>query len=234
MGFGLTQSSGSGDIVPVVKYDGRAGRLSRVDRADGMNTPVDITRSFRAILDLQNVEVGWMQFQAGAAPEFTLVKLGDPMPARPTPDHKQGVRVMMLLDKGCGRDGALDLRELATAARVGVSGLDALHDAYMAAAESKAGKLPVVELKDTVAVTSGSGAQKSTNYQPVFAIIGWADRPANLVHVPTAQSGARAPTPISAAPAPLTSAPPSTGSTVVAPPPAARAPVADAGLGDFG
>jgi hypothetical protein len=40
-----------------------------------------------------------------------------------------------------------------------------------------------VVLKTTMPITSGSGEKKSTNYQPVFEISGWAPRPVDLVHV---------------------------------------------------
>jgi len=82
-----------------------------------------------------------------------------------------------------------------------------------------------VALKDTIGVTSGQGAQKSTNYQPVFEIVGWAGRPADLVHKPKMRSGATATR--TEAPEPFSSSatPPSTGSTKVEPP-AAKAPEA--------
>lgn len=220
MGFGFNYDTQSnGDIIPVVKYDARAGRLFRVDRADRINTPVDITRSFKAVVDLENVEVGYMNFATGGAPDFVMTKLGNPLPQRPTNDHKQGVRIMMKLGKDCGGD----IRELATVAKVGLKGLDDLHTAYEGARERQAGQLPIVVLKDTLAVTSEGQGQKSTNYQPVFEIVGWADRPKDLVFKPKSRSA----TPSVAAPAPATQAsatPPATGSTQVSAPAAAPAP----------
>jgi hypothetical protein len=53
-----------------------------------------------------------------------------------------------------------------------------------------------VVLKTTMPITSGSGDKKSTNYQPVFEISGWAPRPVDLVHVgkgSTAQAGTAQP-----------------------------------------
>lgn len=230
MGFGLSyDAQGNGDIIPLVKYDARAGRLFRVDRADRVNTPIDITRNFKAVIDLENIEVGYMNFATGGAPDFVLTKLGEPMPQRPTPDHKQGVRIMMKLGKDCGAD----VRELATVAKVGLKGLDDLHTAYEQSRESKAGQLPIVVLKDTIAVTSEGQGQKSTNYQPVFEIVGWAPRPADLVHKPKTRNGTSASIAAPAAAAPVASAPPSTGSTQVsAPAPAAPAPAASVAPGD--
>ena len=94
-----------------------------------------------------------------------------------------------------------------------MKGIDLLHDDYLAGVKANAGKLPVVALDDTVPIESGSGAKKSTNYQPVFKIVSWVKRPADLENS-TGRSEAKA------APAATQKSPPSTGSTRAAPPPA--------------
>lgn len=173
----LTPTASSGDFTDIVKYDARAGRIFRVDRADdGTKTPVDITRSFRAVLDFENVEVGYILFPRGGVPDLQMVPHGSPMPARPTPEHKQGIRLHIKLSPACGGD----VRELAGTANAFLVGINAVHDAYLAGAKANLGKLPVVVLEDTIAVESGSGTKRSTNYQPVFAIAGWAPRPADM------------------------------------------------------
>lgn len=221
MGFGLNyDSQASGDIIPICKFDARAGRMFRVDRKDGNNTPVDITRAFRAVFDLENVEVGFIDFNTGGAPAFTLVPLGDPMPNNPGNGAKQGIRIMMRLSKDCGGD----VRELATCAKAAMRGLDQLHSAYQAAAGDNPNKLPVVAIKDTIPITSEGQGQKTTNYQPVFEIVSWADRPPDLVFKPKGRGRGEAPT--------QRPTPPSTGSTQV-PPPVAKEP-AMAGGDDFG
>jgi hypothetical protein len=78
-----------------------------------------------------------------------------------------------------------------------------------------------VVLKTTVPITSGSGEKKSTNYQPVFEIAGWAPRPVDLVHVSKGASQAPA----------TQAAAPSTGSTPVGPPAAKQPELNDAGFG---
>lgn len=227
MSFGMNYDTApSGDIVPVLKFDARAGRFFRVDRVDGTNTPTDITRSLKMVADLENVECGWINFATGGAPDFVVAKIGTPMPARPSPDHKQGVRILLKLSKDCGGD----IRELSTTAKSALRGLEEIHTAYQAARESQAGQLPVLALKDTIGITTGSGAQKSTAYQPVFEIVGWSARPTDLVFKPK-NGGASA----AAGSTPSSSTPPSTGSKQVdAPKPApAPAPAAD-DLEDFG
>jgi hypothetical protein len=225
MALGFNYSSGgseSGDIVPFVKYDARAGRFFRNDRSEQngayTNNAVDITSTFKAVMDLENLEVGYLLFAAGAAPQFLLVKLGDPMPHKPADAKwKQGVRVMMKLHQSCGGD----VRETSSNAAAFLKGFDDLHTLYEAGKAANPGKLPIVVLKTTVPITSGSGEKKSTNYQPVFEIAGWAPRPVDLVHVSKGASQAPA----------TQAAAPTTGSTPVGPPAAKQPELNDAGFG---
>lgn len=186
MSLGLPQNTAGGaDRTPVVKYDARAGRIFRLDRtqgADGWSTDqVEITVGFSAVMDLENIEVGWLNFPAGGAPEMTLVKHGQPLPAKPSDRHKGGFRVLMKLGKASGGD----LREMAANAQVSIGGMDTLHNAYEAAKGANPGKLPLVVLEKTTAVTT-SGKDKdgrpqtSTNYAPVWSISKWVARPADL------------------------------------------------------
>lgn len=218
MALGLNlNGSGSGDIIPYVKYDSRAGRVSRSDRKQGpdgsfFSELVDITSNFKAVFDMENIEVGYFMFAAGSAPQCVVAPIGAPMPARPTGEGwKQGVRVMVKLHQSCGGD----VREMSSNATSFLRGFNILHDAYEAAKQANAGKLPVVSLISTQPVTSGQGAKKSTNYQPHFEITGWVTRPADLIFVSKATPHK------TAVPAVEYAAPPSTGSTVVSPPAAA-------------
>jgi hypothetical protein len=206
--------------TPIVKYDARAGRWFRVD---GKDSVVDISNGFAAVFDLAQIDIGWALFAAGAPPSTSFARVPAPMPPQPSPDHKRSVRLMLKLSKTAGGD----VREVLTQAGIVQAAIDALHDAYMAAPEAREGKLPVVACPSTEAVVQamGNGA-KSTNYKPVLQIVNWVPRPADL----PLTSG---PVPVAVAgPAPV-AAPPSTGSTVAAPPApkAAPAPLPPA-LGD--
>jgi hypothetical protein len=181
MALGLNyDTSGGGDFLPIVKYDARAGRIFRIDREDRINTPIDITRSFKAVVDLENIEVGWLDFNTGGAPVMALARYGDTFPANPGGQAKQGVRMLMKLGKECGSD----VREMATSAKAAMRGIDALHTAYQEGEKQNPGKLPVVALKDTIAISSEGSGVKTTNYQPVFEIIGWVARPVDLEYKP--------------------------------------------------
>lgn len=217
LGLSFDVGGGNGDIIDIVKYDARSGRIFRRDYDGAEYNSVDISRSFKAVFDMENIEVGTIAFGTGA-PSFAVAPLGTKPPPAPTPDHKPGARLMIKLGKDCGGD----IREIASTAKAFLRGLDELHNAYLAGSIDNPGKLPIVVLKDTLGITTGEGAKKSTNYQPVFEIVGWAPRPADLVFVPRAAPQAPAPAPAARAPA--------TGSKPAVPPPPAAAPTAD----DFG
>lgn len=227
LGMSFGGSGDGGDIIAFCKYDARSGRVFRPDRkqaADGsyVSENVDITSTFKAVIDMENIEIGYLLFAAGVAPQSLLSPLGSPMPQKPAGgDWKQGARFMMKLHASCGGD----IREMSGNSASFLRGFDALHTAYEAGKAANAGKLPIVALKTTQPVTSGSGAKKSTNYEPVFEIVGWAPRPVDLVFVSKAV-GQQTEAPPSAPSAP------STGSTPVGPP-AAKQPEL-VGADDFG
>ena len=217
LGFSYGGSGGGADFLPIVKFDARAGRFFRVDREDGVSTPHDITRNFKAVFDFENLEVGWISFNAGSAPDFQMVPFGTDRGPKPSDNHKGGIRMSVKLSGECGGD----CRELAGTSGAMMKGIDLLHDEYLAGAVANPGKLPVVVLEDTIPIESGSGAKKSTNYQPVFQIIGWVKRPGGLNDGGNAQPE-KFIQPSMSAP----KAPPSTGSTRAAPP-KAKVAVAD-------
>ncbi len=198
--FGFsTEPSQGGDFLPIVKYDARAGRIFRVDRIDTGNgfesNPVDITQTFKALCDFENIEVGWIDFPVGSVPSFHLVMLEDirngknKLPDRPSEKHKNGIRFMVKLAKDCGGDKTI--REIAGTSKAFLSGIEAVYTQYIGNRDANKGKLPVIMLEKTSPVTSGSGQRSSTNYHPTFKIVGWALR-GDLTPQPKGMSGAQA------------------------------------------
>ncbi len=49
--------AGGADFLPIVKYDARSGRMARLDRDGGDNVSHDVTRTFKAVFDLENLDV---------------------------------------------------------------------------------------------------------------------------------------------------------------------------------
>lgn len=180
MALGLNTESGGGDYAEICKFDARAGRLFRVDRSEGATgwetNNVEITQGFQAIMDLDNIEVGWGLFASGVAPSFALVKLGEAMPARPSDQHKQMFRLLMKLGKASGGD----VREFGSQSKCVIASIDDLHTAYEAQKAANPGKLPLVAMTGTKQITSTGKGQSSTNYQPQWEIVRWLDRPDDL------------------------------------------------------
>src|SRR5262249_19109990 len=106
-------------ITPLIKINARDGRVIRCDREQdtrgGWTTKnVDIAADdFAAIFDLENVQVGWMNF-AGGRPDFHLVKAGADIGDPPSDSHKEGFKVRLKLSNGASGD----VRELTSTSRV--------------------------------------------------------------------------------------------------------------------
>jgi hypothetical protein len=192
MALGLNTNTGGADFVPHIRYDARAGRMFRADRAlaaDGRweTTMVDIsTPPPQFLMDLAQIEIGWLSY-AGGAPDLRMVPFGTPLPPQPSKDHKQGFRVRVYAPKLLG-----GLREFAASAKSVLAAMDALHSAFEAAPERGRGLVPVVSLASTTPVVSKTPQGSSTNYAPVFRIEKWLPRPADLPIGPIGQPAAAA------------------------------------------
>lgn len=208
--FGFsTEPSQGGDFLPILKYDARAGRFFRVDRVDNgggvfSSENVDITHNFKAVVDFDNVEVGWIDFQPGSAPSFVLVPMGNKLPDKPSTKHKNGLRFMVKLAKECTGPDGKDIREVAGTSKAFLSGVEAAYLEYQKDKPANNGKLPVLTLVKTVPIKTGSGEKTSTNYHPVFKIAGWVPR-GNLAPQPKSNGGAQ--------PQPQANTAPATGAT---------------------
>ncbi len=224
MALGLNTSTSGADFTPHMRYDARAGRLFRADRAQGSDgrwetSMVDITvPPPQFLMDLAQIEVGWLSY-TGGAPDLRMVPFGTPLPPLPSKDHRQGFRVRVYAPKLLG-----GLREFASSAKVVIAAMDALHSAYEAAPEHAQGLVPVVSLSGTAPVSSKTPQGTATNYAPVFRIEKWVARPADLPigALPTAAAPvASAPVPSPVAPAAAAHLP---TSRPVPPPPAVAVP----------
>lgn len=169
MSLGLKAFHSAGEFSPRYQYDGKAGRLSKVDRsADGAsNIKTDVTMTAPPLaLDIGSILIGWANFNTGGAPSIVMVPYGQTMPARPDPAHKAGFRAKVW----DGRDPVA--REFSSNAGVTVNAIEALWDLLTAMPEAAAGQVPVIRLVNVEPITS----QRGTNYAPVFALVQWIDR----------------------------------------------------------
>jgi hypothetical protein len=205
MALGLPVSNGGGaDRIPYIKYNGKSGRIDRVDRTQGssgdwISEEIEITDGFQAVFDMENIEIGWISFDG--VPDFRMVRVNEAMPDKPTPKHKAGFRVRMKLGKSISQNPDGDVRELSGNAGVAIAGMDKLSDAFLKGGGEK-GQLPVVKLARTTKVTAqfkdeNGKQQTSTSYEPVWEIVKWVNRPAEL-----GGAGAAAPEPAKEEPKP--------------------------------
>jgi len=178
-------NTSNGDYLPICKYDARAGRFFRVDRTQGAegewrSDHVDITDQAAFLADMHHVEVGWIGFPGGR-PDFKLVQIGDPLPEQPDAVDEKGrkiyqggFRILIKLSQDCGGD----LRHFSHGARSVVGAFDALHDVWLAAPEHvDPDKVPIIKLAGTAQVKHQTSQGATTNYAPVFEIVGWTEYP---------------------------------------------------------
>lgn len=182
MAFGISTEGGGGNYTPTVKINAKQGRVWRVDRAqsgDGQWTTdeVDITSIFQFVPDFENMQIGWMHFAAGIAPDFRMVKIGSPLADKPSADHKQGIRLLVKLGAAAGGD----LREIAATAKSILAPLDRLHDEYLTGLAANPGQVPVVKMSGMKKVDMKTAHGTNTNFEPVFEIVKWIDKPVELV-----------------------------------------------------
>lgn len=177
LGFNLETKS-SGDILPIVKWDAKAGDFIKQDRyqaGDGtwQKDEQELGLPLQIGMDLANIEIGWLSFATGA-PDFQMVKASEgQLPAQPSPDHKQAFRV---------RIGSTDLglREFSHSAKTVLRAMDALYNQYEAEAPANPGKLPVVTIAGTERIKINSPQGELTFKVPQWSITSWIDRPAMM------------------------------------------------------
>ena len=80
LGFNTTTAS-SGDILPIVKWDAKAGDFIQQDRTQGadgvwVKDEKELALPISFAMDLAEIEVGWLSFASGA-PDFQMVKASD-------------------------------------------------------------------------------------------------------------------------------------------------------------
>lgn len=165
-------------FLPIVKFDARSGKFTRVDRVQDEagnweselhEIPAD---DFEVVADLANLQIGWINFGGnGQAPDFRMVGLDDDIGDRPSDKHKEGFRLKVKLTNGAGDD----VREIASVATGFWKSMDELHCAYEKGVSKNRGKLPLVGVHEVIAVEG-----KTTTYRPDFKILKWVARPSDL------------------------------------------------------
>jgi hypothetical protein len=175
--MGIGKRRDTPNIIPRCNFDARSGKMNRCDRqqddvGEWTTTLVDITKTFGAIVDLENMEIGYIAFTPGGQPDFRMVPVGTDVGEPPSDNHKEGFRLRMKLTNGAGDD----VREFASTSKMVWQSVDELHDKYLEGSAKHKGKLPIVGIAEVAQARIASG----TFYRPIFEITGWSKRPGDL------------------------------------------------------
>jgi hypothetical protein len=173
------RKTGGGESFPLLKWDGRVGRLLTQDREQQRNgewqsVQNDVTDGFRALFDVPGVEHGYMTFPKGGAPQTLMYPMGEDIGEAPEGENwQEGLRLRVKMP---GEDFWRTLMSSA----IGLwRSLDRLHDDYCKFTKQHPGKVPLVELIEVVEIKG-----RTTSYAPTFGIIGWVD-PDEVLQRPT-------------------------------------------------
>ena len=174
LGFSTEPSTGGSKFLPVVKFDAKAGDLIAVNRepaGDGTwnKTEVEIDMPVKIIADFATLEVGWMTFTPSYHAE--MVPVGQKMPAKPSDQHKQAVRLKLFFKEH-------GWREFSPTSKTVLRAVDRLHDEYIEQYDAHPSKMPVVTIEGTEVVKIKTPEGELRFKQPRWSITGWADAPA--------------------------------------------------------
>jgi hypothetical protein len=159
-------SKSEGNYDPYVKYNAKAGRWY----VKGDNGEVEVQNPV-FVPDFANIKTGWLYFAEGQAPSKVFDAQVGLAAEKPSPNHKRGFQLRLFSKNSFG-----GVVELASSSMHLCASIQELYEAYDAAAESKAGKLPVVKFTGSTPMKDKMG----TNYKPNFVIEKWVDRPVEL------------------------------------------------------
>jgi hypothetical protein len=170
----------TGDFLPIVKYDARAGRFFKVDKEPGQQgVETEIPPGTKFAIDIGTLEAGWVTFGAqGPVRHMRPYIEGDdpiPQPQDKDSDGKMLFRPGFYVKLAGNALGGV--REWIGASAAVMNAMDDLYQQIIRAPEAATGKIPIVSIPSTIAIKSGSGARASTNYAPLFRVEGWTDRP---------------------------------------------------------
>lgn len=198
LGFTETTSSGGGDFLPIMKFSAKDGSFVRQDRHQGADghwekSETEMELPFKVVMDMDAIEVGFIAFtQTG--PDFRFVQVGEPLPVKPSDEHKEGFRVRMF-------NKEIGLREMSSSSKIVRNQMNDLHDAYLAGKADNPGKVPVIEITGSDRIQIETKAQGTQTFRsPKWSIAGWVDRPAGLDAPQSAPEPAAVAAPVAATP----------------------------------
>jgi hypothetical protein len=181
-----------------MKFSAKDGSFVRQDRHQGADghwekSETEMDLPFKVVMDMDAIEVGFIAFTT-TGPDFRFVKVGEPMPIKPSDEHKEGFRIRMF-------NKEIGLREMSSSSKIVRNQMNDLHDAYLAGKADNPGKVPVVEITGSDRIQIETKAQGTQTFRsPKWSIAGWVDRPAGLDKAEAAPEPAAVAAPIAVTP----------------------------------
>lgn len=176
MSLGLNmKTKNRGDILPIIKFNASSGEFlfeNRSPNGDGTwsRDYDELKLPIKLVMDLGDIDVGWLSFASGA-PDFEMVKVGDKMPAQPSPEHKDAFRVKVF-------NKSLGLREFSHSAKTVVLAMEDLHNQFEAERGANMGKMPVVEISEILTIKFQKKDKTDGRVKvPAWKIVSWIDAP---------------------------------------------------------
>lgn len=179
MALGMNfDTSGTGrKFLPIVKFDAKSGDMMIVNRepqSDGTweKTEIELKFPTHAVCDFANIEIGWIGYVDNKF-DYVMAKAGEKMPACPSPEHKQGVRLRMFFkDHG--------LREFSHTSKNVLRVIDAIHTQAESEAAANPGKMPVITITGTETIKMQTKQGELRFKVPAMEIAKWVDAPAEM------------------------------------------------------
>jgi hypothetical protein len=217
----------NGEFMAQIRYGAESGRLYKIDRVGGANgfenVMTELPAGTKLIPDWGSIQVGWLHFAAGMAPSMAIAPLGQPMPARPDANHKQGFRLLVHLGSNGG------IREFASSSKTVTGAVDHMHTLFENDPQAATGKLPILEFTGGRLTQMKNQHGTKNLFIPEFTVTTWIARSADFGPrtVPPPKGG-QAGMPAAAAPQPRPQAGNGAAARITqartpAPPPAATA-----------
>lgn len=163
----------SGENLPFVKYNAKAGRWYKKEGEQEIEIQNPVF-----VADFANAKKAWMFYMEGQAPNIVEFPNLTSQVAKPSENHKLGIILNLFSKANFGGVVQFSSNSINTC-----KAINGLYEQYEAAPESKQGKLPVVKFTGANPVKGNYG----TNYEPVFIIEKWVDRPAEFDDAQTQQ-----------------------------------------------
>ena len=176
----LTGLSTQTEFLPTIRFNSREGAFSRVDRkldsaGNYANDLTDITDGIGSqgiLIDVANIEIGWMKFENGVDITTQHHSLGLPG-SQPSALHKEGVKLEIWLPENIA-EGA-PLREWTHTAKAVINSVNDLHTAWEAAAA--ADSIDSTQVPHVMVAIEPYQTKQGTYKKPVLTLKQFVPRP---------------------------------------------------------